>query len=598
MSYQTKRSGSQWMSIQAPVDYAGVVANYAASFIQAQIEQVNRELENKILDYKNGTLSYQALVDFIQGRLGLEAPGTAMELNLRKALFGIQDYERQKNMEIKRATLEAKYSKDGISAKERYDIEKELLQYFKEGTPEYSEQLATIAKADDYKRQEENNIKLAKIQAELSKGGLTTGEQIKYLEEAAKLTDKGSKDYQELQGQINLLKDQKKTEDLEAAKTQRLSQLLDQYAGGGLSDQELLNINHEMQSFTQPGTAEYVELKQAEARILGDIANGGGSGSGGTKLSTLTKNQAEAELARLDVEKQALEQRFQIGAISDQEYLQSRSALYGNEAKVLENLGNLVGSDESLSKYQGKLQAEMKLIDEQTKAYQEGKAVTIKKDGLQGIVSLEEAALNAEEKNVYDMEGNLVAGNVITTNTGGVEKQFLVKDGGKFELLKPDEAGNLKQTGFEVTSIKTERGTPSADLPFTGPTQFKTGLGDVIENVGGSLKKSASDLVAGATGAVKNISSALSGGPKMPTPVASKGKTSNSVSNILKSLTSGARTAANLTVPGRAVSSLVKSAPGIKKAVSSGVSKARSFGSSLFQKGKAAIQKIGSFFGF
>ena len=204
--YITRSSRGGWSSVVQRSDYGNVISNYAAALQQASVQQRAVDLETKVFNYKNGLLSYGDLKKYLDTALTKELPGSQKELDLRQTMTSAETYENTKNKNIERSKLEAKFASNGISASERVQIENDLLQFYKEGTPEYTEQLSTIATANELQRVEEKNVKVARIESKLSEGGLSSAEKISLYEDMRDSTDKGSVEYANTQSKINLLK--------------------------------------------------------------------------------------------------------------------------------------------------------------------------------------------------------------------------------------------------------------------------------------------------------------------------------------------------------------------------------------------------------
>lgn len=466
MSIETRRSRSTWVSVSPAPDYGDVVATYASAFLAAQIAQEDTEIATKVFNYQQGLIGYDEVISFINGKIATQVPGSARELSLREQLLEVETYETDKNRRIERAKLEAKYYKDGISAEESRIIEEAMLTYYKEGSPEYYEQLANIEKAKDLEEQEADNKELAELESQLSEGGLTISEQIEIYEKAKDLSEEGSEEWFSYQSKISSL-----TEENE--KNTKLSDLLDQYVSGGLTTDEQLTINREMQALVERGTPEYNELKLQEGQLLGTQGGGAGDDYLGTGYSSAeagaTKNQTITELERIQTDLAALEEKFTSGLITDTEYLGGRKGLVEEENKLYLGLGDLLATDRTLSRAYGEFQSEMQDYQTQEQLYSTGEAVTLKDvTGRQGIVPIAEAANYAEEADVLgnqvDAEGNIISENtlqrapVITTNMDGFEKKFAVTEDNKFELLQ-DREGQLVKTGLKLDKIVTKRDT-------------------------------------------------------------------------------------------------------------------------------------------
>lgn len=360
MSILTRRPGGGWTNVSPPGNYSAVVADYRGSIQAAQLSAKNTELESKIFEYKQGRLSFGELAMFLNASLAAETPGSQRELDIRQLIAEVQKFEDGKNRDIKRSTLEAKFAKGGISAEERLQIEEELLGTYKEGTPEHTEQLNIIATAQELATVEENNAQLARIQAELSQGGLSTEEAIQLYQEARDLTESGSEERAQIDEKINLLKEDLRVEKQEQARNDRAVELLEQFGEGGLSLEEELTINRELQKLTDEGTPEMLKLKQDEAAILGDIADRGKGDAGAA---------AEAQFIGLEAKAEQLQADFAEGRISDTEFQAGRNEILTEQERIIGGLGDVELTSEAA--------AARTALDEEIRRQEAGETITI-----------------------------------------------------------------------------------------------------------------------------------------------------------------------------------------------------------------------------
>lgn len=448
LAYSTRRPGSGWTRVVSNTDYGNVVSNYAVALQQALQAQAQTELESKIFNYKNGLLSYTDLKKFLDSRLAGELAGSQKELDLRQLIQEVDTFENNKNKDIERAKLESKFSKNGISAAERVMIENDLLKFYKQGTPEYSEQLSVISQAKELERQEKKNERVAELEGKLSEGGLSTGEQIQVLEEARSLSEKGSQEYSEYSAKIGLLKDQKREEDLMQRRNEAVSEMLDQFAPGGLTNEELLQINKKEQEFAEKGSEDYIKLKQAEADILGAI-NDSGSGSAETEME---ERSALSYAMRAD-ELSGVEDQFGRGELSVQEYLEKKASLLG-----------LMEEDQTYGKYSTDEQAELynrvREYEEQRNKVDSGRGVVIREGNKKVIVDPADLGRMGKKESILytDEQGNSreIERTVVTIDDeNGVSKEYFVREDGQLEEVV---AGEARDSSGNVVKIKTNTG--------------------------------------------------------------------------------------------------------------------------------------------
>lgn len=442
MSIQTRRSQGSWSNVRSYSTYSNVISNYAQALQQVQENQGNIELEKKVLEYKNGLANYSDVVSLVNSRLAQALPNSQKELDMRTILLGLEEYETTKNRDIKRAQLETKYAKGGISAQERLLIEKELLSSFKEGTPAYSEQLSTIAAATELSAQEQKNVKMAEIQTQLSEGGLTTDEEISLYEEGKNMAEPGTEEYAVLERKVNEAKVRKEQEEIEQKANEKYLELLDKFKDGGVTNEENLKITRELLDIYKPGTEEYTKTKEAEADLLGEIAKeSAGSGKAGQRAEEEAK---AVEFSALEAKLENVQNKFDIGAISLEDYLAQQGAITEQQNAITESYPDILSPNVT-----GELQTRFQSIQELRNDIQTGNAVVIKtgsKEGgiqKQAIVPLSELSAYGQNYSIltpsYDAKGNMIEneedGNVVTIVENGVEKQVLITKTGKLEEL-------------------------------------------------------------------------------------------------------------------------------------------------------------------
>lgn len=478
MAVLTRRPGGAWVSVGRATDYANVVANYASILKQAQQVQSDVELEGKVFQYKNGQLTYSDLKSYLNTRLTSELPGSQRELDLRKLLTEAGDFENKKNKDIERSKLEIKFAANGISAAERVQIENDLLQYFKEGTSEYTEQLSTIAAAKDLQRQEDRASKLANLEGKLSEGGLSTSEKIEIYEQAKGLTERGSKEYGDMQAKVGSLKQVQKEEEMAQKRNDLAVKLLDQYKEGGLENEELLAINKEMQRLAVPGSDDAVSLKEAEAKLLGAIADEARAGAGKGKKEQ--EDFAGIELQRLDAERQDLENKFEIGAIGQEEYMSQYNRILADQNDTLEGVpGANVGAE-----FQGELLNRVNELTQLNNAVKTGQAVVVKTaQNKQQIIPLSELGgymetVTTAAADAFDEGGNIdpskfTEENVVRLVVNGKERTFVVNESGDLEQAREEEfavEGGGKQKVYVKTGVTMDTKPRETQKGFSTPT--------------------------------------------------------------------------------------------------------------------------------
>lgn len=415
------------------------------------------------MEYKNGTATYQDVVNLINSRIGAALPNSQRELDLKQALIDLDQFETKKNLDIKRAELKSKYAKGGISAQEELLIEKQLLPFFKQGTPDYSEQLSNIAIATENAAVENKNQRISQIQAELSSGGTTPEEEIELYSEARDMSEKGSEEHSLFQQKVNEAKVKKEEQDTSNKANDRYVELIEKYKEGGLTNQESLAIVQDLQTIYKPGSEEFIKMKESEADLLGAIAKEGQAGAGRAQAEEEDKRAAEYNALNLQAE--ALGERFARGGIGADEYLRQSQNLAQLQQDIATNYDIL--SPEGTAELQNRFQQ----IQEQMNLMKSGRAVVANLGSsaggasLQGLVPLSELASYAETKRVLDDNGDLVEGKIITIkDADGKQRKVLVSDSG--ELLEVEEV-TVKTGGVAGIGAKKETAFRKTGNPIT-----------------------------------------------------------------------------------------------------------------------------------
>ena len=462
MAYATRRAGGGgWTSVRPYTTYGNVIANYGAALQQAQETASNVELQTKILEYKNGTASYQDVVNLLKTKQTGAIPGSQRELDLKEVGLQLEQYETNKNREIKRADLKTKYAKGGISAEEQLQIEKEMLNNYKEGTPEYSEQLSNIATATELRNQEQKTAKMAQIQAAITEGGITIDEEIQLFEEGKNMSDKGSEEYFVFEQKINDAKQRKEEQDIAVMASEKYSELLDKYKGGGLDNEEKLKINTELMKIYKPGSADYIKAQENEAELLGGIAN---------ERRAAGKDAQELETQKARFEFQVRQQKIEnldkdiAQGINPVGALNEKMRLYGEQRDLINQYGEDAGSN--LPEWTVNIENTANLKNQ----IDSGRAVVVSRGESGGmqmteIVPIENLRTMGEEKvfidpetgkpmrrkviSIIDREGN--EKQVVYTDDGGLQEVSIIKPKGK--KVTEDIYGLGAMTGYNAKNV-------------------------------------------------------------------------------------------------------------------------------------------------
>lgn len=137
-------SGRSTSRVAPAASYAAVASRYASTLRAAQQEQDNAALEELVLQYQQGEIPFAELQVAFKNRINDARAGTTKAVQLKEALATLTVQEGLRFKREKRAELEAKASSQGVTAEERYNIEKQMLQYETPGTQEYVQQQQNV----------------------------------------------------------------------------------------------------------------------------------------------------------------------------------------------------------------------------------------------------------------------------------------------------------------------------------------------------------------------------------------------------------------------------------------------------------------------
>lgn len=507
MAIRTRTPSRGWSSVTPYSNYSSVVSNYASAVSTAQQEEKNTELEGKILSYKNGNITYNELSSYIQSRLASETPGTAKELALRETLSSAEEYERDQQVKINRAKMMEQYSKGGISADEQVRIEQNLLQYYKPGSASYAQQLAVISTAKETARVENNNAKVAKLQGELSSGGLTKNEQVRVLEEMKRYAEPGSQDALAIDSKIAITREEAKQETQQEAVNAKTIELYDRYGSGGLTNEEQLQMIKELEPLVDRNSPDYLELKKKEMALMEAVSKSGTSA--GNK--EIDRRISEANLLLQDTK-----YRYANGLINTEEYLKSKQ-------EILNKITPEELAQQPLNEDIFALQNEINNFQKQKSEVEAGQSVQSAQTG--ELVSLKDLAKSAysQQATVYADENSskngdttkMVPATVVEVFDDKGNKRFISVSDGKLEELSP-------VAGKEGEYFKTNRTITPQELtiPSLAPKKEVAPVG-IVPTVSPSLfsPSNVSNMVSNLKAPVESVASTAKKATKKVMPI-------------------------------------------------------------------------------
>jgi hypothetical protein len=210
MAIATSRpSGRGTTRIAPSSNYSGTISRYADTIQSALKEERKNKISSMVLNWRDGSTTWNDLKTFLDKELASESPDSSLAIDLRELIGKLSEEKKTMDIRQRRAELTAQMSEGGITPMEKYDIEKELLGMETPGTQDYQTQ--------------EKNVVNAYANA------------VEYQVESKR------------------------------------SELLKQYQGGGITSEEELAINLELQKLAPEGTDTYNKLVQEEAQIRTNI---------------------------------------------------------------------------------------------------------------------------------------------------------------------------------------------------------------------------------------------------------------------------------------------------------------------------------------
>jgi len=351
-------------------------------------------------------------------------------------------------------------------------------------------------------------------------------------------------------------------EDIERKATAKYIEMLDKYKDGGVTDEENLEITREMLNIYEPGSDEFLEWKKAEAELLGSIAFDAKSGSG--KAQKALEEEAEVRYEVLQNEAINLQNKFDIGAITPEEYFQRQLALADEQQGLVNEYGNLRGVDAS-----GELQSRFQVLQQLNNDIQTGNAVVVraknKESGeeKQAIIPLSELGAYATDEDIFGAEGYAGIGKVVTIIENGVEKKVQLNEDGSLEELSPVDTKSGK-VAYEKTGNVLPYGKQTQTKAPAAVTQQQTAQQSPAQStIGANILKTAMPA-SSALGTVKTSQPTSSSSKEKKTSSDDKKKTSTAskaadiVKSVVKNVTPTAKSYSALPTVAKIGSTTVK----------------------------------------
>ena len=179
MAISTSRPSSKGLTRFAPApSYSGVVSRFASEIQAALQQQEEAEIQQKVLDYRNGITTFADLQIFLKDKSLAYATNSLKKVKVNELLADVTKEETANVKRRERAKLESKASVKGVTAEEKLKIEQELLNLEIPGTVEYQAQQKRVIDSTDNAEVE----KVERLKTELldryKEGGITSEEEL------------------------------------------------------------------------------------------------------------------------------------------------------------------------------------------------------------------------------------------------------------------------------------------------------------------------------------------------------------------------------------------------------------------------------------
>lgn len=220
MAVRTSRaSGGGFSRISPAPSYGNVISRYSNEIRTALQQEAQAELDTNILAYRAGSLKWEDLRNYLEKKILSLDDGTTQKVKLQTQLVDLSNEENIRQKNLARAKLEAQKAEQGITPKERYDIEKSLLAYETPGTKEYVAQQSKVIDAFEDSEAQKVIQRREELLRKYESGGITDQEELAIVKELKTIANPDSKIFTQLQAQEQGILQKLDTAGKEAGKT-------------------------------------------------------------------------------------------------------------------------------------------------------------------------------------------------------------------------------------------------------------------------------------------------------------------------------------------------------------------------------------------
>ena len=192
--------GGRRASTIAPApSYAGVVSKYASEISAALADETTNTVNQLVLDWKSGTISWEDFLTKYQAIMDDQPAGSSLKTQMGTNLLNYQTVHRDDLVAQKRSELTAQYSAGGtLSQTDSYNIERQLLSYYENGTDDYNKQMETVTNLYAKAIQEKVDNMRSTLLDKFSGGGVTPQEQLTIVNQLLTIAPVGTDTYNNL----------------------------------------------------------------------------------------------------------------------------------------------------------------------------------------------------------------------------------------------------------------------------------------------------------------------------------------------------------------------------------------------------------------
>lgn len=193
MAVIVSRPGGRSTTIKPSPTYEGVISRYQDVIRSALRDEEEALFRRTVLQWREGQIGWDELKAFFNLKIADQAEDSLRRAELEEALVDLTEENRSREIESKRAQLEAAVAEGGITARERYDIERELLDLENPGTEEYTRQQGNVIASYENAIDESIEIRRSELLNQFKEGGVTLDEELQIVLDLQTIAPEGTR---------------------------------------------------------------------------------------------------------------------------------------------------------------------------------------------------------------------------------------------------------------------------------------------------------------------------------------------------------------------------------------------------------------------